>query len=573
MYNHPKYLYYSMADNNNSDLHNWILSIVLSVIAFIVSDLLFGMYLEDNEAIVAAIHYGVMGALGDEQYFSNFHTFLFPFIYKLGQVFPRIPFYGIFKISFVLLIYTTLFKYVLGELDRYRLKSKINLFIALMLTFVIVSDNVFHLHCIRHSIILSFAAFLLNYQSVIQHGKTSVAAVVIFLIAVNTRSHSSAIMLGCFGAFLVLSGMPIKNIIRHYWVMAAIAAGFLVVYHVYGKYTTNMGKYIEAHYEYALIEKPSLYPLENMKTTKDTAKYIAVSQFFLSDSAELTISFIDRVANIKYEQKPIFTRDNFRVAINEIYRQSLPILPVLSFMLFAVLFWYDKKVRQTAALKTIAMVIAVQLVLFSLLLILVNDMKPRFYSALMSMLVFSVVMFHLPVILQKATKWVTIGFLLLIMSIGVWQWSYLSKTAAAAASKEKQIRLKMHQLSSITTHHPVLMFMGAEIPFSTDPLYRSSSDLYPKLASFDGGYLVYFSYGKERFEKLFGINPVNYPQLIDLLSHRNDILFYITPNRIPLIKNYFAVVYGIDMTFQAAKVDLDVSLLGGDFYSVKLLEI
>ncbi|MCW5906381.1 MAG: hypothetical protein KIS94_00840 [Chitinophagales bacterium] len=556
----------------NNNARQWLLSFAFGAVAFALTGLFWGMYLEDNEAIVAALHYGVLDEMGGEQYFSNFHTFLFPAIYQLGRLLPQVPVYGIFKMGFVLLMYAALIRYALGELERHQLKGSLNLLLLLLLVVIVVSDNALHLHCIRHSIVLSFAALLLNYQSIQRYGKTSAVAVVIFLIAVNTRSHSSAIMLACFGVFLLFSGMPVAKIVKHYWVMGAIAFFFLALYHIYGKYTTNMGKYIEAHYEYVLIEKPSLYPLANMKTAKDSAKYEAISQFFLSDSAELTIPFFDRVANTKYEQKPIFTKDNFAFAFNEIGHQSRAVLPVLSLWLLPFMGLFNKKLRQAGLRKTLAIILGAGLVLFSLLLILVNDMKPRFYSSFTAMVVFTAIMFYLPVFLQQAGKAAKGALLLILLCIGAWQWYSLRETAQWEREKEKQTQVHMRQLHAITAAQPVLMFMGSEIPFSSNPLYRSTPALYPKLASFDGGYLVYFSYGRKRFEKLFGISPVNFPAVIDMLKKQTDVLFYITPERLPLINRYFETVYGVTFTVEPVvpKPALD---LNGTLYKVKVAHI
>jgi hypothetical protein len=551
----------------------WLKSFVIASVLFVFCWISFGMYFEDNEAIVAAINYGVLGTVSNEQFFSNYHAFLLPVLYKLSMMLPEVPVYGIFKMSFVILINTVLIRIGLSEITMLPQSVRIYATVVLiLLCFILVSDSQLHLHCIRHSIMLSFAALLLNYQSVKLYGKTSLTAVAIFFIAVNTRSHSSAIMLACFGLFLLLSGMPFTKVIKHYWVMAFIAFAFLAVYHVYGKLTNNMGKYIEAHYEYALIEKPSLYPLSDMKTSKDSAKYEAVKQFFLSDSIQLTIPFFNRVANINYEQTPIFVKEKWLFAFDELKRQSIQVLPMLSLFAIIALLCLYQPIRKNSSKKAVSILFSAMLVLLSLLLILVNDMKPRFFSSFSAMILFSILMFQLPLFFKISSRRSQIGLFALLAIVSYYQFLHLFNQSKIELEKEVKTKIAMEELHQITTKQPVLMFMGSEIPFSGNPFYASSPKLYPKLASFDGGYLVYFSYGRNRFMDVFGVSPVNFPQIINVLKTRSDVVYYIDKSRMDVINNYFKTIYHTQFEFSPLlpPPNLDYN---AKFYRAKLISV
>lgn len=551
----------------------WLKSFLIASVLFVFCWISFGMYFEDNEAIVAALNYGVLGKVSNEQFFSNFHAFLLPVLYKLSIMLPKVPVYGIFKISFVLLIYTVLIKIVLAEITILpNSERKYATAVLMLLCFILVSDSQLHLHCIRHSIILSFAALLLNYQSVEKYGKTSLAAVAIFFIAVNTRSHSSAIIMACFGLFLLLSGTPFTKVIKHYWAMVLIAFAFLAVYQVYGNLTINIGKYFEAHYEYALIEKPSLYPLSNMKTAKDTVKYEAVTQFFLSDSIEINIPFIDRVANITYEHTPIFVKEKWLFALNEIVNKANHELPMLSLLLIAGCLLCWKSVRKQAGLKTIAIIACGLMVLFMLLVVLVNDMKPRFFVAFCAMIIFCIFLFQLPIFWNNTGRYMK-GLLVLAFSvIAVFQFKNLSAKATYERNKEANTQIAMQKLHNIASTRPVLIFMGSDIPFSSNPFFASNENLYPYLATFDAGYMVYYSFAQERFQTLFGVSPVNFPALIQVLKKRNDIVFYIEKERFLFINNYFEMIYKIRFELQPIQ-DAPIIDENAKFYSVNVIDI
>jgi hypothetical protein len=366
--------------------------------------------------------------------------------------------------------------------------------------------------------------------------------------------------------------MSFLKILKHYWAMALIALAFVAVYQVYGKLTNNMGKYIEAHYEYALIEKPSLYPLSNMKTAKDSAKYEAVKHFFLSDSIQLTIPFFNRVANTNYEKTPIFVKEKWFFAFDELKRQSKEVLPMLSLLFIIFLLFTNQHIRSNSIKKTLFLLLSAMLVLFSLLIILVNDMKPRFFSPFCAMVLFSILMFQLPLFFKISSRKAQIGLFTLLSIICLFQFLRLFNLAKVEHSKEIETKIAMAKLHEITARQPVLIFMGSDIPFSANPFDVSNKQLYPKMASFDCGYLVYFSYAMNRFKELFGVSPVNFPQIIKVLQTRQDVVYYIDKERMDVINNYFKTVYKIQFEFTplVPQPTLDNS---AKFYNAKLIPV
>lgn len=528
----------------------WMQCIALASIILLVVYVTFGMYLEDNEAIVAALNYGVFGSMGSEQFFSDYQTFLLPVFYQISCFFPSAPVYGIWKLLLDLLILTVLICYIKKELTLKEVSSKFSQLIAITILIYLLLDSLVFQHCIRHSILLSFVALLLNWQSIETERKTSALALLIFFMAVVTRMHAATIMLGLFMAFHFFSGMPVTKIIKHHWVMFLMGASFILFYQLYGIYTPNMGKYIEANYEYAIIEKASLHPLGNMKTARDTAKYVAVKNFLLSDSAEITKAFFAKAVNLKYEQKPFFDNQNVEKALQELknkfgtFKYTLLFLPVL---FVAMLFsgFSTKRIWQTLLIALLGIA-----VMFMLLLVLVDEIKIRFFSPYVAMVLLVMFLINFPAYLKRTSargKWVGLPVILFLLCLKGFE---LYDTVIQKQQKEMAINESAERLHAYCTQYPVLIFMGADIPFYSNLFYRTATTQYPKLASFDGGYLIYFSYAKNRFENLFHQSPLDYPALLNLFEHNPEIKFYATAERLALVSNYFEVVYHARLQFE-----------------------
>ena len=381
--------------------------------------------------------------------------------------------------------------------------------------------------------------------------------------------HSALIILSIFLAFHVLRGLPLLVTLRRHLAIIMIGVCFVLAYQLYGLYTPNFGKYIEANYEYAIIEKASLYPMSTMKTQVDSVKYTALSKFFFTDSVQFTKEFFTRVVNLNYQQKfdwhtpivaPIFLRllNQFRSLL------YMPWLLILLIFLYVLGSRGKKEALQSILLFTLSTG-AMALLLF----VLVDEIKPRFFSPYAGMTIFLLFMVQFPYFLRRTG---TPGKCLLLFSLIILlalRANDLYATARHERASEISKVKSSGQLQACCEANPTLIFMGADIPLPAALFYRPSATFYRNMASFDGGYLIYFSYAHEKFERLFGCSPLDYPAMIRLFEQRKDIRCYATRDRLDLIALYFKTVYKTNLIFelQTPQPPLD---LNGRIYSIRL---
>jgi hypothetical protein len=115
----------------------------------------------------------------------------------------------------------------------------------------------------------------------------------------------------------------------------------------------------------------------------------------------------------------------------------------------------------------------------------------------------------------------------------------------------------------------VLTFVESDIPFQANLFYRSPSSLYKNLSSFDGGYMIYYSYMRDKSETVLNCSPLNFKALIDLFERDKELKFYATPERLKLITRYFKAVYQTQLTFEPVQPQPNF-ILNGIVYSVKV---
>lgn len=66
------------------------------------------------------------------------------------------------------------------------------------------------------------------------------------------------------------------------------------------------------------------------------------------------------------------------------------------------------------------------------------------------------------------------------------------------------------------------------------------------------GHMIYYSYFKDKAERVLHCSPLDYPALINLFERNNELKFYATPERLDLIIRYFKAVYQTQLSFEPA---------------------
>jgi hypothetical protein len=524
----------------------------------------FGIYLEDNNAIGAALLYGEFGPIGNDQLITDYY---FPFFYLLAkwcEAWQKWPVYGI--VSFLQLLLTS-FGWSYLFLSWHRVHKNIWLTIAfLFLLLVLLLDSLIYQHTIRSSLLLAFSGLLIHHQFIVVgsgNGKLTRLAFFLYLTGLIVRMHAPVLVLSLFIGFYCLSGYGVRRVLFEFRYYIFFSALFIGVYQLNGLFDENFGKYIEANYEYAILEKKSFYPLSEMKSAKDSIKYHCIQQFFITDTAEFTKEFFERVVNVNYPKQQFWHISSIQQALkqlangwSEVGKDTFPVL-----LAFIVSVWFANA-RKKDVVNAILFFFIAHAVLFTLVLVLVDEMKIRLFSPFVAATTISlglIILFP-----AEGAKRKYLGIFLLMVALAVLSIK-LPKTLEMAKNlreTEEQNLSKALKLKEYNYQHPVISFVFSEIPLPSAIFFRQKNLLYPNLAYFDAGYLTYFSYTRSRFEKLFGCSPLDYQALIELFDSRNDIRYYLTEERKKLVEDYFRIVYRTELIFTPAPEQPDAELNG-----------
>lgn len=528
-----------------------------------------GIYLEDNETIVAAINYGVLGEMGNEQYWSDSLVFLFPPLFHLSKNLPTIPVFGIFK----LLTQFTVFWAITVIAIRTFANKVMYIMILVVAACVFLYDSLFQLHCIRQSVLLSFAALYLHSLEYDNNNRLRATPLLLFFFAVITRIHAAALILFAFIAYDVLR-KPLGYTFGKYKVMFAFTLMLLGLYQLNGKFTSNMGRYIEAHFEYPILEKPHIAPLTSASKSADTARYLGLKSFFFTDTAQYTREYFHQFVRIQPTLSFVFDPYNISAIKQDIskrWRDTSYLL--ISIVILLCLFVCTSPGH---AKESLLFTWVMFLVPAGLILLLTNELKERFFNSYIGILSWLLLLKYLVVFEERPLpKFVRISLPILVLIaiaiFGVRQVIYYHPLHVQLSQVHEAFLKNSKDLVKQTTGERTLFFSNAEIPLTNDPFYRTPETLYQNFATFDGGYLTYYSYCVERFTKLFGYHPGDFRKHTELLTNSKEgVLAYITKDRIQLISFYFLHLYKVKLDF--TKVS-DIHFCEADIYRVKAYKI
>lgn len=540
----------------------YIIAFFLSAILMLLIWFVFGIYFDDNENIVAHIIYGEFGKVGNDMYFNDYHLFLVPIFSYLSAKFKNIPVYGIW---YILLNFTWLYAIFLFLIKNYANKNETKL-LTLVTVFAFVSaitlPFIVFFHCIKLTVLLGIAALLITQTGIQKKEQgTYYFGIILFLLSLFTRMHSPVIMLGLFLVTKIALTKSMFNHLKSFSPHIIASIIFIGWYQIFGILTNNTGRYIEANYEYVILEKKSLLPLNEESSIKDSIKYEALTHFFISDTNEFTISYLKNTVNLSPNLNSIFSLKNITSSFSEIIEKSLQIKWTLALFLITILCllfnekWNLRKVEKTLIISLVGFSIP-----YVLLLFLVDEMKIRFFAPyVVSCGLLIVYEFLRENYLSKKILYIIAISSTVILVVNGIDTYKISKTEKEL---NKQRILSALELNKYSQKHPLISFIGADIPLVSNIFNRYPKIYFEKIAYFDAGYLTYYSYLINRFNTLFGISPLNYNDIINLLETNKEIRLYCTSERLELIKNYFKIVYNYDFNYAEVENQPNFNLNG-----------
>jgi hypothetical protein len=541
----------------------WAIALLLTAGAWAA----WGMWHEDNHSIGVALFQGELAEPMVSFWLTDYYTFQIPLVSWLAQVFPNTAVFGLWLLLHVVVWLGAMLGLVFGRLRP----SWAWGVAATMLVLALTADALVHQANTRVSIFMAFTALLAGGDRIGQGQRPTVSSVLLFVLAVFIRIHTSIIVLAFFLAWHVLTGRQVIGTLKaHRWHLG-LGLAVLLVYQTKGWGTDNVGEIIEANYEYALLEQHRLHPLPPDATVRDSMRYATLQQFMISDSAEFTLDYLARTVDVSYHRGDRFSKRALHNALGELKARTVenrvPLLMALALLLLAVPVLGVRHVAFGRAAAALAVWLAVLLVL---LLVVADEMKPRFFEPFTAMVLLMCLLHVLPPMLAKGPRWMPLLLVAVLALPLVLKVGQVSAIARAYADHEQQVLAAQARFRECQQHFRIIAFTEADLPLTHGLLHRNRVRPYDRLSYFDGGYLIYFDPLKQRFINIFGCSPLNYPCIIEMMRTETDIVYYATPERLQMAADYFRVMYGVELTFTPVSDPACNFGLNGDVYSVEV---
>ncbi len=525
-----------------------LIACVVSILQMALIYLLFGFYFDDYENFYAAIVYADIGEPPYGWWFNDIQFLIFPFLAKLAVWLPHLPVYGMWLCLLNFIWLTGLILLWQIVFSTYLRSANWFLAFSISVLLLLTADSIQVIHSNRISILLSGVSVLLLHYDNSVSSKRRVIYFLIFILGTLSRLHTSFIVLIMLLIFFFVQGKSLKELLLKFYPHLMIALVFLSFYHIHGA-NSSTGKLIETQYDYAINDKQSFYPIGEMKTAADSAKYIAVTQSLFADTTNLTKEFLGRVVNMRIH----FTD---WASINELNKQ----IPTLIF--FFKNYWHSLSLLLLLIVLSVTLNfqkafwvrIAFMLIAFVLImgyLTLSFFMCDRIFSPMNAVFMVCTLIFCLPVILSSthASKFFFIAtiFSLLVVSLKM---KNLSDYHLESLVHEKQYETAITKLGELT-EKKVVVFLPINLPITRNLFVRKNHETYARLVLPDFFTYIFNRFAQERTIKKYGFSPLDYTGFYKfLITHKEELIIFSFEERVQLYENYFNAVYGYPLCFE-----------------------
>lgn len=510
-----------------------------------------GLYYEDNQNIVASIVYAELGTPPSDQWINDFDFLLLPLFGWLSSIFPSLPLYGLWMVLQLFLWLFGLFYFIYRSFRQKQQLPLTAIIIIGLLVLLLTLSSILNQHCVRNSILLCYTGLLYLYDEEKPNPKLKLFSVFLFTVGLLIRIHTAGIILFYF---LLLHGITgSRNLVsfRKYIPHFALTVIALGIYHLNGALTTNQGKIIESKYEWALFDKGSLYPLSSMHTAKDSAKYVALKQLVISDSAEMTPDYLARTIDLRYEVSGFLSKENLQNFNKELTRAINEhiiafIAALLLLLLWMVYHFRDYKTHQQA----VVILLLYLGILSTLMLNLVSDLKDRLFAPLTAMMVVHLALLYIPGIVSNYRRRVQLLLMLVFILLLTRELQLTFYQSRDLQKADSEIRRNQQLLYTYSQPYRLLGTINTNLPIARDIFFRSQPSPFQHLGYIDAVYMVYYNYMKQKFIHLFGYSPLNYRAFLQAIPGNTDYRLYASPGRMEVLRAYFRDVYKVTVDFE-----------------------
>ncbi len=515
-------------------------SLASAAVVILFTAFFFGFYYEDNQVVlVNLLYYARPNEMLVSEWMNDFDFLLVPFWAVVAQKITTFPFYAVWQLLQPFLWLYAFFYFFVAELKLTDWRLKIA---AILLVVFLGLDSLVSQICFRNSIFLAGAALLFTRHRLIQGLPAKFWPTVLFVFALIPRSHPAAIVLALFVAHEVMMGLGIKKVVKAHvphFIACFIVIGSYQLYGILG--TKNTGKILEAEYEYAWFEKGAYKPLSDMTTAKDSLKYWAIQQWFLSDSAEINLAFIDRVVDRDKHYNGIFSSQTYLNAMKETKRLICDYWYLFGLLFILVLMGGTGGMLPNKSWWA-ALVYAG--IIFLLLLFLVNEIKERFLIPFTAVAIIILLGDWLGKKQDgKYALFMNIVLVCFVIVAAFFQWQRTSSYANEFATADNAALKNIKSLNTYVKDKAVLVTIDVPIPQVRNIFYRSKESPFANLAWIEAGYMVYYQYMEARIQNVAGFSALNFKDFLDAIDSNDKLRLIASPSRIDVLQKYSKGMY------------------------------
>ena len=512
----------------------------------------FGFFFESYETILSALFHADIANPPYDDWPSPGHFMIAPFLGFLGQLLPNVPVYGLWLcfLNFLWLIaLVRLWQVVFKEhLQSFNLFS----ILSLLLMFLLLSESVIYLSITRASILLCSVTMLLHYYDGGPSRKRKVAYFSLYILGAITRLHAVIFVMLILTVFFLIQREPFKNILLKFYPHVLIIGLFFTVYYVDILTTNNLGKTIEWKYEYAIVDKQSFYPIGDMKTKSDTAKYYAITQFFLTDSLNINKEILSNVVKTKAYFTALFSYDRvseITPLLKEIWQRYWGTICALFLIMVLAASAAARKIK----VLTRAVPLIVAFVILILALTIAVNMFDRLFSPLLALLFLCCLIICLPkkkLVGKKQTIWLVL-IIGIAATFSVFEVRHLEQISRAELAREDSQKVIHDGLAQVGAANTVMAYNIHEDFFTNNPFKRTGNGFYNQVIFPDIVFFTYYKFGQQRLIDKYGFSPLDYKGTYKFLKdNQHDLIIFTYRGKTQLLTYYFRSVYGYNVTFK-----------------------
>lgn len=553
--------------NRISNLTNWAWSLLLSLVITSALYAAWGIFLADFAPLYSSFYYGLSCSRPYEMRLTDMSFLIIPIFCKASELAPEIPVYGIFLCLMNLIWLAGIIR--LSSI--FFSKTGRNWQILFLLTMLgILGDSIVHINHERTAFLMT-ATGLLLYEHDERRGWLNIAIYfTIYLAGVLLRMHAASIVFALLALHNYLNGQSLRRLIKRYAAHILVLFLCLGVYHYDKIAEPHLGKSIELKYEWAITDKNSLIPISEMKTNEDSVKYLAVSQFLLTDTANINETFLSRVVVLDEYFSDFFSLKEWRRSlINTVSTMAVFSGTLLLLYLIIIITLIAKFNYGLLRHLLIAHVFYWFIILF---LGVTVELQERFLSPMLAILCMLSFMRCLPVLAgNKNPKWIWLMTAGALLSLGASLY-YINGSAMRYKENEAKHEELIQRIEKYGETNTVIILGAVEFLFSNNPFKRVRQSAYSNTLFPDLLWYTHYNFGQKKVIDRYGFSPLNYKAFCSFLKENYQMIVVLSEleddknSRIALYQKYLGALY--DFHFSVSPIPGEGNFNGNTFYRI-----